>query len=314
MKKGTVWTIVVLSILAAVLFYYMFIIEPTTLNLSLRAEEYCRGTNVSSVEVSQSEQVIRVSSSLLGGGSVYYAGDSETGLRCPVVEQGSMSEACKAILAVEDWETVCTNEAPAHEEAEVIAFNFVLDSLALAPPATDADALDRVLRALSEEAQGSVKRETASRDVALFLGIQDVPDQGVSVEDLQVVSPSEVYVVLSLQFGGSRVLRHVHLVIEHGTWKVDRVDAPKEVRSFEQVGNVTKNAPGMIEEVWYLVYEAPGQPALSKQLEFNTASTCILETEKSPCDEDELELGMRAKVFGAITTTDTVLVHRLEKR
>ena len=55
------------------------------------------------------------------------------------------------------------------------------------------------------------------------MGVQDVPDQGVSVEDLQVVDDENVVVVLGLNFSGGRVLREVHLVVEEDDWRVDKV-------------------------------------------------------------------------------------------
>ena len=59
------------------------------------------------------------------------------------------------------------------------------------------------------------------------MGVQDVPDQGVSVEDLQVVDDENVVVVLGLNFSGGRVLREVHLVVEENEWRVDDITTPE---------------------------------------------------------------------------------------
>lgn len=80
----------------------------------------------------------------------------------------------------------------------------------------------------SSAARAEVSEETLPRDIALFVKIQGVPNQGVSVEDLQIVSVHEAYLVVGLNYSSGRVLRNIYLVIEDGTWKVDRVSIPAE--------------------------------------------------------------------------------------
>jgi len=116
--------------------------------------------------------------------------------------------------------------APSHEKAEVIAFQFMQDVVAVASPEVDSVAAERIYRILSSAARTEVSEEFLPRDIALFVKIKDVPDQGVSVEDLQVVSESEVYLVVGLNYSGGRELRNIHLVVEDGDWKVEKVSIP----------------------------------------------------------------------------------------
>lgn len=97
----------------------------------------------------------------------------------------------------------------------------------IAPPFPDPSAADALFDALSRNAQMTVSRDTISSDMAQFIGVQDMPDQGVSVEDLQVVSATEVVLVIGMNYSGSgQVLRDVVLIYENDTWKVDGVRVP----------------------------------------------------------------------------------------
>lgn len=77
---------------------------------------------------------------------------------------------------------------PDDAQAEAVAFGFVQDFIALAAPANSSSASERIWSSLSEKAKRSINKKTLRSDVARFLGVQDIPDQGASVEDLQKVS------------------------------------------------------------------------------------------------------------------------------
>lgn len=113
-------------------------------------------------------------------------------------------------------------ERPTDEEAELVAFGFIQDFIASAPPDPDAEAANRAYEALSERARLAISQDTISRDLAGFIGVQDVPDQGASVEDLQVSGDIGTLIV-GLNFSGGRTLRAVNVVVENGVWKVDSV-------------------------------------------------------------------------------------------
>jgi len=63
---------------------------------------------------------------------------------------------------------------------------------------------------------------------------------------------------------------------------------------FSETGNLTEKNGG-----WQLVYEKPGQPALTARLNFTDQSQCITATgDKIPCSETSWEQGARATVNG----------------
>lgn len=63
---------------------------------------------------------------------------------------------------------------------------------------------------------------------------------------------------------------------------------------FSETGNLTRKDNG-----WQLVYEKPGQPALTAELTFTDQSQCITAAgDKTPCSETSWEQGARATVNG----------------
>ena len=116
-------------------------------------------------------------------------------------------------------------EVPGEEEAELVGFQFLQDVIAAAPGSEDDDATQRVYSSLSRNARTVVSEDTVMADMAPFVGIQDVPDQGVSVEDLQVLSATEASLIVGLNYSSGRVLRSINMIVEDGEWKVDSVDS-----------------------------------------------------------------------------------------
>ena len=85
--------------------------------------------------------------------------------------------------------------------------------------------------------------------------------------------------------------------------------APAEV--FDRTGNLVRNNPGLEAGMWYLIYEAPGLPALTQRLIFTTSSTCMQGGVESLCNADAISQGQRARVFGEMRG-ESVTVTRLE--
>lgn len=118
---------------------------------------------------------------------------------------------------------------PDHESAEQTGLTFIQDVIAVAPPATDATAAERLYRSLSRSARADISVATIAGDMARFIGIQDVPDQGVSVEDLQIIGPTEAVLRVGLNYSGGRTQRDLHLIVEDQEWRIDRVSVVEEV-------------------------------------------------------------------------------------
>lgn len=79
-------------------------------------------------------------------------------------------------------------------------------------------------------------------------------------------------------------------------FSVQRAAAPgvQSTENFEKIGNLVRNNPGQKANVWYLVYEEPGKPALSKELNFTEGSMCT----DVLCDTSLLQSGDRVSVTG----------------
>jgi len=115
-------------------------------------------------------------------------------------------------------------QTPTHDEAELVGLAFIQDVILVAPPNSDPYAAARIYEALSSSARHSVAESFISADIARFVGIQDVPDAGVSVEDLQIINDTQVTLVLGLNYTGTRALRAINMIVEGSEWKVDSVD------------------------------------------------------------------------------------------
>jgi len=111
------------------------------------------------------------------------------------------------------------------EEAEKAGFQFVLDFIEVGPPSMDEAAANRAYQALSSTAQASIDQETLSRDLAMFVGVQDMPDQGVSMENLVLTEDGSAILTVGLNYSGGRTLRAITLIEENAEWKVDAIKA-----------------------------------------------------------------------------------------
>ena len=116
-------------------------------------------------------------------------------------------------------------DQPDLEAAELTGFGFMQDLIKAAPGEDDEAARERLYAALSERAKAEVAIDTLMRDIAAFVGIQDVPEQGVSVENLEVYSDTETTLIVGLNYSSGRTLRAIDMVVERGEWKVDTITA-----------------------------------------------------------------------------------------
>lgn len=122
---------------------------------------------------------------------------------------------------------------PSIEDAELVGFNFVQDFIAIAPPSENEEAKDRLYNALSADTKQAVSRENIVAQMAEFFGVQDVPDQGVSLENIQQMEDNSLILLLGFNYSSGRVLRALNLVAEDGVWKVRAVFPVEEVAETE---------------------------------------------------------------------------------
>ncbi|MDD4531520.1 MAG: hypothetical protein PHH21_02315, partial [Candidatus Pacebacteria bacterium] len=81
----------------------------------------------------------------------------------------------------------------------------------------------------------------------------------------------------------------------------------KEAVNFSRTGNLVIDNPGMEPGIWYLVYEAPGSPANSAKLSFDSKSVC--RNQNNSCLD--LVVGEKVSVKG-IKDGDAVAVREME--
>lgn len=100
--------------------------------------------------------------------------------------------------------------------------------------------------------------------------------------------------------------------------KVQKVEVEAQATDFAEVGTITVNNPGQGQGVMYLVYEKPGAPALSKELQLDELSVCASGSGAAPCMAmsvtfDAAFHGRRAIVEGILLGENALLVRRLQR-
>lgn len=80
-----------------------------------------------------------------------------------------------------------------------------------------------------------------------------------------------------------------------GVWGLTQSDTDMPPTDFDEIGVLAIDNPGFTPNVWHLVYEAPGAPALTAQLNFTPVSECFRGSDEMDC---EFEAGERARVWG----------------
>jgi hypothetical protein len=114
------------------------------------------------------------------------------------------------------------------EEAEKAGFQFILDFIEVGPPSMDQAAAERAYQALSSRAQANINQETLSSDLAMFVGVQDMPDEGISVENLVLAEDGSAILTVGLNYSGGRALRAITLIKENDEWRVDAIAMVEE--------------------------------------------------------------------------------------
>ena len=86
---------------------------------------------------------------------------------------------------------------------------------------------------------------------------------------------------------------------------------PNTTVNFQVDGILVRNNPGLVPNVWHIVTEQPGTPAVVYMLQFNSTSDCTINREKTDCTTLSIDNGMRVHVTGNKTDT-TIHVATLE--
>ncbi len=115
-------------------------------------------------------------------------------------------------------------DLPSHEDAELAGFGFMQDFAKLTTEDDDDELREKMYDALSEDAKERIAMDTFLDDVLEFVGVETVPEQGTSVEDLQITGDETAEFFSGLNYLDGRILRQLNLVVEDGEWKVDSVE------------------------------------------------------------------------------------------
>lgn len=92
-----------------------------------------------------------------------------------------------------------------------------------------------------------------------------------------------------------------------------RIDDPFQSaggNGFYETGNMVKNNSGLKPDVWYLVYEKPGSPAVNVEISLKADSSCITRGVSQSCEKISFSYGQRVNVkgvkVGAIVKADSI--------
>jgi hypothetical protein len=183
------------------------------------------------------------------------------------------------------------------QKAEEVSLKFINNFILIAPPAVNIQAEKDLLNSLSENVLSKIDKEMLATEMASFVGVQDIPDQGVEIGELTLIDQENADLRIVLIYSGGEVEKIINLIKEEGEWKVNSVDN-KDLFNFIKTGNIVINNPGYPENVWHLVYEEPAKPAVTKALNFTDESLCSQNDTESICDPDSLLTGVRVELKG----------------
>ena len=183
------------------------------------------------------------------------------------------------------------------QKVENVAVEFINNFIIIAPPAVNVEAEDRLLNTLSEKALSGIDREMLATEMASFIGVQDIPSQGVKIGTVKLLDEESAVLGINLLYSGGTIEKNINLIKESGKWKVDSV-VNKNLINFLETGNITKDNPGYPENVWHLIYEEQGSPAVTKALIFNSENICSVDDKQSECDPDSLVVGTKVEIRG----------------
>lgn len=191
-----------------------------------------------------------------------------------------------------DEETVSESQ-----KAKDVGIKFINNFILIAPPAVNIQAEEDLLNSLSENVINKIDKEMLATEMASFVGVQDIPDQGVEIGELTLLDEENADLKIVLNYSGEEVEKIINLIKEGEEWKVNSVDN-KDLINFIKTGNIVINNPGYPENVWHLVYEEPAKPAVTKALRFTDESLCFQNDTESICEPNSLVTGTRVELKG----------------
>ncbi len=130
-----------------------------------------------------------------------------------------------------DSDKISTNQGdevfkPDLEQAELTAFGFI--QMVIDDGLTNGNNTEKIHTSLSTKARMEVTKDELFNDILVFLQIQEIPEYGASVQNLEVHSINEATLVVGLNYKTGPILRAINMVVESSEWKIDSVDVLDE--------------------------------------------------------------------------------------
>lgn len=102
---------------------------------------------------------------------------------------------------------------------DATAEKFTRDLFRVAPPSLDKEAIRSTYDKLSDKAKEQIK---SLSDIAKFAGVQDLPDRGWRVVEVDR-KDGEAVVRMIWDYSGGAIEKRFSLVYESGRWKIDGI-------------------------------------------------------------------------------------------
>ena len=141
-------------------------------------------------------------------------------------EESSLTDTVTEESADNNVEITQTVSDP-EEVVDVFLTNFILS----APPTADEEALQKAVSFLSEGAKMEIGEEETSGSLALFIGVQDIPDEGYEIRDITYsdntasgVENSLTEVNVTLKYSGGNTEKTFTLSNVEDSWMIDKIE------------------------------------------------------------------------------------------
>lgn len=114
------------------------------------------------------------------------------------------------------------------ENPEEVVELFLSNFFETAPPESDQQALDSAVSLFSEEAKMEIGDEPTAGDLAMFVGIQDISDQGYEISGIEYtddVNQGTAEVEVTMNYSGGDTIKVFSLSKFDGNWLIDTVNS-----------------------------------------------------------------------------------------
>ena len=93
----------------------------------------------------------------------------------------------------------------------------------IAPPNFDQQAIDQMIDLLSSSAKSRLVAKD-SRSLAMFSGVQDLPDLGASIGSITITDDENAQVETIWNYSGMTVTKVFEMTKQEGVWKIEKIN------------------------------------------------------------------------------------------